>query len=398
MKRLSVPALAFAAAAAALAAPTASLAQAAFDTPATHAVIMDYETGMVLFSKDGEAPMPPSSMSKIMTVLMVLEALERGDITLDTVMTTSEHAWRTGGFASGSSTMCLDPGEQVTVSELLRGVIVLSGNDASIVLAEGLSGTESGFAEDMEYRAHELGLDSASFRNATGWPDPEHRISARDLAEIARLTIRDHPDFYPMYAEREYDHCVEAPSNRFNRNPVLGVIDGADGLKTGHTEEAGYGLVASAVRDGERRIVVFNGMTTNAGRSQEADRLLRAAFSEFEVSRPYDAGEIVAELPVYLGTVEQVPVRIDEGIAIGHHRRAGRDASARLVYDGPLRAPITEGDVVGVLMVEIPGTPVVERPVVAAASVEKVGLMGQATAGLMNMIRGVDEEAAGEDG
>jgi D-alanyl-D-alanine carboxypeptidase (penicillin-binding protein 5/6) len=383
-----------------LAAPMAAQAQApTFDTQASHAVIMDYETGMVLYSKNGDEPMHPSSMSKIMTVLMVLEALDRGDISLDTVMTTSEHAWRTGGFASGSSTMCLDPGEQVTVGELLQGVIVLSGNDASIVLAEGLSGTEEAFAADMEYRAHELGLSSASFRNATGWPDPEHKISARDLAEIARITIRDHPDMYAIYAEREYDHCVEAPSNRFNRNPVLGLVEGADGLKTGHTEEAGYSLVASAVRGDERRIIVFNGMPTNASRTQEAERMLRAAFTEFEVSHPYDAGETVAELPVYLGVSETVPVRIDEGVAIGHHRRAARDATARLVYEGPLRAPIHEGDLVGKLMVEIPGSPVVERPVVAAASVEKVGLVGQATAGLMNLIRGADEEeAAGDDG
>ncbi len=407
MKRLGAAPRAFLAAAA-LALPAAAPAFAqetapppVFDTAATHALIMDYETGIVLYSKNGEEPMPPSSMSKIMTVLMVLEALKNGDITLDTVFTTSEHAWRTGGFASGSSTMCLDPNEQVTVGELLRGVIVLSGNDASIVLGEGLSGSEEAFASDMEYRAHELGLTSASFRNATGWPDPEHRISSRDLAEIARITIRDYPEFYPIYAEREYDHCVEAPSNRFNRNPVLGMVEGADGLKTGHTEEAGYGLVASAVRNGERRIIVLNGMTTNASRSQEAERLLRASFSEFEVSKPFVAGATIANLPVYLGVEETVPVRIDEDVAVGHHRRAGRDASARVVYDAPLKAPITEGDVVGTLFVDIPGSPAIERPVIAAASVEKEGLVGLATAGLMNLIRGTgegEEEPAGNDG
>jgi D-alanyl-D-alanine carboxypeptidase (penicillin-binding protein 5/6) len=358
-----------------------------FDTAATHALIMDQETGIVLYSKNGDEPMPPSSMSKLMTVLMTFEALKAGSIAMDTVFTTSEHAWRTGGFASGSSTMCLMPNERVTVEQLLHGVIVLSGNDASIVLAEGLSGTETAFAADMEDRAHELGLTSASFRNATGWPDPEHRISARDLAEIARLTVRDHADLYPIYAEREYDFCDEAPSNRFNRNPVLGLIDGADGLKTGHTEEAGYGLVASAVRGGERRIIVFNGMRTNADRSREAERMLRAAFADFEVSRPFAAGEEIARLPVYLGAEETVPVRIEEEVAVGHHRRAARDASARLLYEAPLKAPVSEGDVVGRLIIDIPGAPSIERPIVAAASVAKEGLVGRASAGLMNLIR-----------
>jgi D-alanyl-D-alanine carboxypeptidase (penicillin-binding protein 5/6) len=385
MKRLSVV-LAASALAAAIAQPAAPQ-DPPFDTAASHAVIMDQDTGIVLFSKNGDEPMPPSSMSKLMTVLMVFEALKAGSIAMDTVFTTSEHAWRTGGFASGSSTMCLMPNERVTVEQLLHGVIVLSGNDASIVLAEGLSGTETAFAADMEDRAHELGMTTASFRNATGWPDPEHRISARDLAETARLTIRDHPDLYPIYAEREYGFCDEAPSNRFNRNPVLGLIDGADGLKTGHTEEAGYGLVASAERNGVRRIVVFNGMTTNAERSREAERLLRASFADFVVSRPFVAGGEIAALPVYLGAEDTVPVRVDEDVAVGHHRRAGRDASARLVYDAPLKAPVREGDVVGRLIIDIPGSPTIERPVVAAASVAKQGLVGQATAGLMSLIR-----------
>jgi D-alanyl-D-alanine carboxypeptidase (penicillin-binding protein 5/6) len=190
-----------------------------------------------------------------------------------------------------------------------------------------------------------------------------------------------------MYAEREYDFCTEAPSNRFNRNPVLGIIDGADGLKTGHTEEAGYGLVASAARGGERRIIVFNGMTANAARSQEAERMFRAAFADFKVSRPFTEGQVVAELPVFLGETETVAVQVDEEIAVGHHRRAARDASARVVYDAPLRAPIAEGDVVGTLIIDIPGALSVERPVTAAASVAKQGLVGQATTGLLALIR-----------
>ena len=366
-------------------------AQTTLDSDATHALIMDYDTGLVLFSKNGDEPMPPASMSKIMTVLMVFEALKAGSITMETEFETSEHAWRTGGFASGSSTMCLEPDERVTVDDLLHGVIVLSGNDASITLAEGLSGSEEAFAADMEYRAQELGLTSASFANATGWPDPEHRISARDLAEVARITIRDHPELYAIYAEREFDFCTEAPSNRYNRNPVLGLIDGADGLKTGHTEESGYGLVASAVRGGERRIIVFNGLDTNAGRSREAERLTRAAFADFQIARPFQAGDIVGEAPVYLGVTDTVPLRVEEEVTVGFHRRAGRDVEARLVYDGPLRAPIAEGDVIGTLVLDIPGTEAIERPLIAAADIPKEGLMGQAMAGLLHLIRSGDD-------
>lgn len=388
---LAAPAALAALASVALAVP-ATAQDSPFDTTASHAVIMDYDTGIVLYSKNGDEPMPPASMSKTMTVLMTFEALASGSITMDTEFTTSEHAWRDGGFASGSSTMCLEPNERVKVSDLLQGVIVLSGNDAAIVLAEGLGGTESAFAAQMEERAHELGLTSASFRNATGWPDPEEHISARDLAEIARITIRDHPDLYQIYSEREYGFCDEAPSNRYNRNPVLGVVPGADGLKTGHTEESGYGLVASATRNGERRIVVFNGTQSNAERAREGERLLRAAFADFEVSRPFQAGDVVAELPVYLGLETSVPVRIEDDVVVGHHRRAGRDASAHVVYEAPLRAPIREGDELGRLVVDIPGVGSIERPVYATADVDKKGLMGRASAGLINLIRESGEE------
>jgi D-alanyl-D-alanine carboxypeptidase (penicillin-binding protein 5/6) len=362
------------------------------NTDASHAVIMDYETGLVLFSKDGDEPMHPSSMSKIMTVLMTFEAIDSGSITLETEFVTSEDAWRRGGFATGGSTMCLLPNERVTVADLLRGVIVLSGNDAAIVLAQGLGGSESAFALDMMARAEELGLTSANLVNATGWPDAEHVISARDLAEIARVTIRDHPDLYAIYAEREFDFCDEAPSNRFNRNPVLGIIDGADGLKTGHAEDAGYGLVASRVVGDTRRIVVFNGLETNAARSREAERLLRAAFTDFRVNPAFTAGQTVGALPVYLGESETVPVRIEDEVLVGYHRSSARDASARIVYEAPLRAPIEEGDVLGTFVLEMPGTEAVERPVVAAASVAELDIVGKAAAGFVHIVRTAGDE------
>jgi D-alanyl-D-alanine carboxypeptidase (penicillin-binding protein 5/6) len=394
MKRLSGALLA------GLIGAAAAAQDAPFETAATHAVIMDFDTGIVLYDKAGDEPMPPASMLKIMTVLLTFEALKGGSITMDTEFVTSEHAWRTGGFASGSSTMCLTPNERVTVSNLLRGVIVLSGNDASIVLAEGLAGSEESFAADMQDRAEDLGLTGSTFRNSTGLPDPDQRVSAHDLAEIARVTIRDHPDLYPIYAETEFDFCDEAPTNRYNRNPVLGLIEGADGLKTGHTEESGYGLVASALRDGERRIVVFSGLTSEAGRSQEAERLMRAAFADFKISHPFKAGDQVGELPVYMGERNVVPVRVDEDVVVGHHRRAARDATARVVFETPLRAPVREGDAVGTLVIEVPGQPKIEKPVVAAASVPKAGLMDQARIALFSLIRGEgdDDGESGEGG
>ena len=210
-----------------------SLAQSTYETDATHAVIMDYETGEILFERNGDEPMPPASMSKMMTVLMLVEAIEAGSLSLDDELPVSEHAWRTGGAASGSSTMFLEVNSRVRVEDLLHGIIVQSGNDACIVVAEAIAGSESAFADMMTDRAHELGLESASFANATGWPDPDHVISAADLARLARILIQDHPDFYDVWAEREFTYNG---IRQYNRNPLLGVFSGADGLKTGHTE------------------------------------------------------------------------------------------------------------------------------------------------------------------
>lgn len=361
-------------------------------TPATHAVILDQATGIVLYSKNGDEPMPPASMSKIMTVLLTFERIDSGSLALTDEVTVSENAWRKGGFATGGSTMCLEPKERVSIEDLLRGVIVLSGNDASIVLAETLAGSEESFALEANIRAEELGLENSHFVNATGWPNDEHRVSALDLARIARETIKNHPELYKIYAEKEFGFCTEAPSNRFNRNPVLGLIEGADGLKTGHTEESGYGLVASAERGGERRIIVFNGLTSNADRSREAERLLNAAFRDFNVATPFKAGDEVATLPVFMGEAEGVKVAVAADITIGYHRLAARDARSRVVYEAPLKAPIKKGDVVGKLQFEIPGAPVQEVDVVAGEAVARMGMTGRAGAALIQLIRGTGED------
>ncbi|PHS21900.1 MAG: D-alanyl-D-alanine carboxypeptidase [Robiginitomaculum sp.] len=371
-------------------APTALAAK--FETPATHAVILDYDTGLMLFGKEPEMPVPPASMTKIMTLYMVFERLQSGALSLDDEFTVSDDAWRRGGFSSGSSTMCLRPKERVRVEDLIRGVIVLSGNDAAITLAENIAGSEGAFARQMTERAHELGLETVAFHNATGWPDPGHEVSVLDLAKLTRIIIRDFPEDYAYFSEREYDWCKAAPSNRYNRNPLLGVVPGADGLKTGHTKESGYGLAGSAIRDGKRRIIVFNGMKSSRGRASEGERLMRAAFGEFDIKTLYAEGAVVGEAKVAIGKALSVPLVTTEEINVAYFRPNRRSITSAMVYDGPVRAPIQKGDVLGKLVVEEKGEVKASYPLVAGASVEKKGLVGQAIDGLVGLIRGKGTE------
>lgn len=368
-----------------LASAPAAFAQSAFDTEASHAVILDHATGEVLFSKNGAEPMAPSSMSKLMTALMVFEAVERGELSMDDTLPVSEEAWRRGGAASGSSTMFLNVNSRASVSDLLRGIIVQSGNDACIVVAEALGGTESNFADIMTERAHELGLASANFVNATGWPDEGHVISAEDLARLARYIIEAFPEFYAIYREPEFTYNG---IRQYNRNPLLGVFDGADGLKTGHTSVAGYGLVASAERDGQRRIIAFNGMESQSDRADEAERLMRAAFSQFEISQIVGAGDEVGAVEVYLGTAPRVSLRARDGLSIGAHRRDLDGSRVEIVYDGPLRAPVMEGDAVGRLEVSLPDGRTRTVELEAAETVERLGVFGRAGSAIAAMLRG----------
>ena len=367
-------------------APALAHAQDHYETEATHAVIMDFETGQVLFAKDAETPMAPSSMSKMMTVLMVLEAIDAGTLSMDDELPVSEYAWRTGGAASGSSTMFLELHSRARVDDLLRGVIIQSGGDACIVLAEALSGSEAAFADAMTARAHELGLMSAQFANSTGWPDPDHNISALDLARLARILIRDHPEYYGIWAEREFTYNG---IRQYNRNPLLGNFAGADGLKTGHTEAAGYGLAATAERDGQRRIIVFNGMDSNRARTSEAERMMRAAMSDFAVYDLFDAGAAVDErATVFMGEADTVGLQVGDAVQVALQRRARRNMTVSVVYDGPLMAPIAAGQEIGHLVVEAPGYDPQNFPLFAAEDVERKGMFGRIGAALAHMIRG----------
>ncbi|MGF1461861.1 MAG: D-alanyl-D-alanine carboxypeptidase family protein [Maricaulaceae bacterium] len=355
-----------------------------FDTPARFAVIMDATSGDVLFEKDADQPMAPASMSKLMTMTLVFEALQSGALSLDDELPVSEYAWRTGGAASGSSTMFLDVNSTAKVDDLLRGVIVQSGNDACIVLAEAISGSEAAFAEDMTTRARELGLDTATFRNSTGWPDPEHVISARDLARLAQYMITQFPEYYPIYAEREFTYNGV---RQFNRNPLLGRFDGADGLKTGHTEVSGYGLVGSAARGEDRRIIVINGLDSTQARAQEAERMMRAAFAEFDLYNILPEGAEVGEANVFMGRSPTVALRLTEDAQVGLHRRSRDRMTVSLIYDGPLRAPVLEGDQVGRLVVEAEGV-TREFALEAAETVERQGPLGRAVTAAITLLFG----------
>ena len=363
--------------------PTAALAQN-FETEAEKAVILDHATGIVLFEKDARTPTPPASMTKIMTAQLVFEALRDGEVSEDTTFTVSEEAWRRGGAASGSSTMFLKLGSEVPVIDLLRGVIVQSGNDACITLAEGLAGSEDAFARRMTERAAEMGLSSATFLNATGWPDAGHEISTLDLAQLTRAQIKDFPDRYAMYAERSF---TWNDIKQANRNPLLGRYTGADGVKTGSTSVSGYGLVGSAVRDGERRIIVINGLPDAGARREEAIQVMDAAFRDFGVVDAFAPGADVGSVPVYMGKADTVGLVLRDTVQLGAHRSERKTIESYVEFrDAP--APIAEGDKLAELVVTKAGVEVDRYPLYAETSVERRGFFGRAGAALLQKIRG----------
>ena len=365
-----------------LSVPLPSNAQA-LETSAPHAFIMDHESGLTLFEKNADVPMVPASMTKIMTAYVVFREIEEGRLTLDAEFTVSEDAWRRGGWASGGSTMGLAIGESVSVENLLRGVIVHSGNDACIVLAQGIAGSEEAFADLMTRTAKDLGLETARFQNATGLYGDEHRISARDLARLAQRIVADFPQFYPLYAETSFEwRGISQP----NRNPLLYRFEGADGLKTGHLSQSGYGLVGSAERDGLRRIIVINGLEDETERADTAEQLMRAAFDSFVAVRMLDAGDIVGTVPVYLGEAKTVEARLSEAVVLGIHTRVRSSLKAELVVNAPLQAPLREGDKIGQLIVTGEGLQEKSFDVVAATDVEERGMLGRILTGAQRFV------------
>lgn len=363
----------------------AQLAGDPIASPARNIAIFDHNTRQVLYCRDCDVPMPPASMSKLMTMLIVADQLRAKKITLDTELPVSENAWRHGAQSDGSH-MFLEINSRVRVEDLIKGVVIVSANDACIALAEGIAGSEAAFVDLMNQRARSLGLTTAQFRNVTGLPDPDHVISSRDLAMLASIIIADYPELYRHYAEPTFTFNGKTQQNR---NPLLGRVEGADGVKTGHTSISGYGLIGSAQLNGQRRIIVFNGLPTMAARASEAQRLMRSAMFDFTVNALYAKDEVVGQADVWLGSRAQVPLVASEAISVAAHRSVRAGMTAHVVYEGPLQAPIKKGDVVAKLVIEGPGMRQ-EFPLAAGAKVGRANPFAKAAFGLQQLLGGGD--------
>ena len=342
-------------------------------TIARFAFMVDAQTSTVLLFKDADKPMAPSSMAKMMTSYLLFEDLASGKLKMDTRFNVSERAYAiTRGVHS--STMFLERTDQPTIAELIQGVIVVSGNDASVAVAEGMAGSEEAFAERMNKKARELGLTGSVFKNSSGWPADGQVVTARDLALIALRTITDFPQFYKYYAQRDFTFNGKVQANR---NLELKSVPGVDGLKTGHTEEGGFGQTTSAIRDGRRLILVVNGLQTMADRAQETARLIEWGFRESSNTTIFRAGDVVSEAPVWLGTQDTVPLTIT--VPVMMTQTVGQTAQPRVVakFEGPLPAPIAKGAQVGVAAVTTPDGRTREYPLVAGADVPKLGVAGR---------------------
>lgn len=354
----------------------------AIETNAREAFIMDFDTGAVLLDKEGNTLTEPASMTKMMTVHMLFKHLKDGSVSMDDTFHVSEKAWRKGG-----SKMFVEVNSNVSVSDLLHGIIVQSGNDAAIVVAEGLAGTEEAFADEMTEEARAIGMTKSVFKNATGWPAEGHLVTVHDLAILARDTIRNFPELYELYAVKEFTYNgIRQP----NRNPLLGTSAGVDGLKTGHTEAAGYGLTASAERDGRRLIIVVNGLNSVRERRTESQKLLDWGFREFDNYDLFAKGEAVSAANVWLGAESKVDLITDKDILLTLPRSASRDMKVSVVYEGPIPAPIAQGDQIATLKVEVPGQDAIEFPLYAAHDVGRLGFVGRIGAAFKYLLWGAN--------
>lgn len=368
-----------------VAAATPSFAQLDFDTKARFAVLMDYESGMLLFQKEADVPMEPASMAKLMTLAVVFEELAAGRLTLEDQFFISEHAWRTGGAGSDGSTMFAELNSEIRVEDLVRSVIIQSGNDAAIALAEGVAGSEATFARMMNERAREIGLTNSFFTNPTGLPDPDMHVTARDLALLARYLIDEFPDFYHYFSEPRMEwNGIDQP----NRNSLVETGLGVDGLKTGHTEAAGYGTVVSTDAGGRRIIAVLHGLASNTERNEEARKLVTWGMRNFEQIPTFAEGQIIGYADVYGGAEGRVGL-VGEGPIDLFLPRGGRDCiSAEISYRGPLRPPVEEGERVATLNIYCSEQLIQTTPLYAVDTVEEGGIVEKSLAALRHLAIG----------
>lgn len=364
----------------------------ALELNARAAYVVDFDSGTVLLSKNAEAPLPPASMSKLMTLLMAFEALEEGRLTLDQRLPVSKHAMSYGG-----STMFLDTTDRVRVEDLLRGIIVLSGNDACAVIAEALSpdGTEAGFARLMTDRARQIGMNNSTFANSNGWPAAGHRMSMEDLAILAKRLIEEHPQYYPLFAEQEFLFDGRAPANSRNRNPLLALGIGADGLKTGHTSEAGYGLVGSAVQGDRRVIFALSGLSSTAERATEAEKVVNWSFRQFVTRKVADAGAVLGQAEVWMGSAGTVGMVATDDIEVLLPVPLPDALSARVEYSGPVQAPVSAGQQLGELVIPRHGLEDARIPLVAQLNVGTAGFLPRLRMSAEILMRNLSEGTSG---
>lgn len=359
-----------------------------FQGGAPVAYMIDLSSGAELFVKDADRRMPPASMAKMMTAYVAFDLIKKGELKLDQRLRVRPETWQRWHGPSAGSTMFLSPNQEVTVADLLDGVVVVSGNDASVVLAEGIAGTEEAFAGLMNAKAKEIGLANSNFCNSNGWPDEGCTyVTARDLAKLAAATVTNFPDLYKrFYPKREFtfgETMGGSPITQPNRDPLLGRVNGADGLKTGHTNEAGYGFTGSAERDGRRLVMVVAGLDSYGGRAEESVRFMEWGFGAWRARPVVSQGKRVTTAEVQLGSSSEVGLVAPKNLTVTIPAGASPEMEAKVVYSGPIKAPIAAGQHVADLVVTMPGMAPQTMPLVAEAAVEEAGFFGRAWAGLM---------------
>ncbi len=337
-------------------------------------ILMDADSMRVIVERNADQQLPPASLTKMMTSYIVSEEIESGRIKETDLVTISEDAWRRGGTVSGSSTMFLEPNTQVPVIDLLRGVIIQSGNDASIALAQHIAGAESAFADIMNQQAQLLGMTNTHFENATGWPADGHVSTARDLAILAEALVHDHPQHYGIYSQKYFEYNG---INQANRNKLLFLDDEIDGIKTGHTAEAGYGLVASAEREGMRLIAVVLGTSSDDARAREAKKLLSYGFRYYKTHKLYEAGDTITTTRIWHGKTNQLDLGLREDIVVTIPRGAHENLEAETSIDEVIKAPIEKGQVLGELVVTLNDETLATAELVAQADVEQSGFFAR---------------------
>ena len=358
-----------------------------FDTKASHAYLVDYDTGAVLLDKKSDELMAPASMSKLMTAYILFEQIKNGQISLDDTFEVSTNAWKKGGEKSGSSTMFLKPNSKVKVEDLIKGIIIQSGNDACITVAENISGSEENFAAEMTLRAREIGLEKSTFKNATGWPNKEHLMTAKELAVLAKKLIDEFPEFYKYYSQKSFKYNG---IKQENRNPLLSSMpEQADGLKTGHTEKSGYALVGSAKsKDGQRRLImVVNGLKSMKERDSESKKIMEWGLREFDNYSLFKDEAVVANIPVWLGAEQNVPVVLNKDAVVTIHRLDKPKTKVAVTYDSWAQAPVKKGDILASLNVTLPDGKIYRFPLVAQKDIEKVGFFGKMKTAVMSLFK-----------